>query len=324
MRSNKQGLRAGTQVGFFVLFCVAPLFNLFRFDLDEGHFYLLGFHWSIGIGEALSNGQLALNLLLYGLLPVVFFLGLGFYLFYRFGRIYCGWLCPHFSLVETFNRLMLKASAKMSVWLKQGLTQAQLEQMGIKQNPVWWLALVPLAVIMGFTWALVLLTYIINPQEVYWQLWNFQLSFAKQTFLIAATLVLSLEFLLARHLFCRYGCAFGLFQSLAWMANRRGLRIRFDKSRASQCRDCDNDCDHACPMQLKPRGIKRHMFSCTQCNQCVTACENSQGKTRPILSWQSGLVEDENAVAIPIGFYPKAIADRKTESKPRVQKVRQA
>jgi ferredoxin-type protein NapH len=31
--------------------------------------------------------------------------------------------------------------------------------------------------------------------------------------------VFTLEFALARHLFCRFGCAVGLFQSLAWMAN---------------------------------------------------------------------------------------------------------
>ncbi|MDQ7048944.1 MAG: 4Fe-4S binding protein [Enterobacterales bacterium] len=276
MSLQKQIIRSITQISFFVLFCVAPLFNLFRFDLDQGHFYLLGFHWSIGIGEALSSGQLAVNLLVYGLLPVVSLLIFGFYLFYRFGRIYCGWLCPHFSLVETFNRLMLKASGKMSIWLKKSLSESQLNQLEIKKNRLWWFVLVPLVLLMGFTWALVLLTYIINPQEVYSQVWNFQLTFAKQVFLIAASFILSLEFLLARHLFCRFGCAFGLFQSLAWMANRRGLRIWFDKSRSNQCKDCDNDCDHACPMQLKPRSLKRHMFSCTQCNLCVTACEKSK------------------------------------------------
>ena len=57
-----QRLRWFTRTAFFVLFCVAPIFNLFRYDLSEGHFYLLTFHWSIGIGEELEIGQLALNL----------------------------------------------------------------------------------------------------------------------------------------------------------------------------------------------------------------------------------------------------------------------
>ncbi len=299
----KQTIRRITQVGFFVLFCLAPVFNLFRFDIDEGHFYLLGFHWSIGIGEKLSSGQLAINLLFYGLLPLVGFLILGFYLFYRFGRIYCGWLCPHFSLVETFNRLMLKASGKISIWIKKPMNKKQLDKLKIQKHPCWWLLLIPLVVAMGFVWALVLLTYIIDPQEVYHQLFNDQLTTAKSIYLSLATLVFSLEFLLARHLFCRFGCAFGLLQSVAWMANRRALKIQFDKARASQCKTCDNDCDQACPMQLKPRSIKRHMFSCTQCNQCVTACEVSQGKSRSLLHWQLGKAGDPNSVAIAIHCY---------------------
>ena len=35
-------------------------------------------------------------------------------------------------------------------------------------------------------------------------------------------------------------------------------------------------CEHACPMRLKPRSTKRHMFTCTQCMQCIEACENVQ------------------------------------------------
>jgi hypothetical protein len=38
---------------------------------------------------------------------------------------------------------------------------------------------------------------------------------------VCATTVLSLEFLFARHLFCRFGCAIGIFQSFAWMTNKR-------------------------------------------------------------------------------------------------------
>ena len=32
-------------------------------------------------------------------------------------------------------------------------------------------------------------------------------------------------------------------------------------------------CDNACPMRLQPRLQKRRMFTCTQCQQCVQACE---------------------------------------------------
>ena len=34
-------------------------------------------------------------------------------------------------------------------------------------------------------------------------------------------------------------------------------------------------CDTACPMRLHPRNIKRMMFSCVQCGQCLDECERS-------------------------------------------------
>ncbi len=299
---NLQKLRRITQSFFFVLFCVAPLFNLFRFDLDEGHFYLLTFHWSIGIGDDLPTGQLAKNLLFYGLLPIVGLLAFGFYLFYKYGRLYCGWLCPHFSVVEMVNQNLSKAIGKLSIWDKRELPNVQADGRPRHQNVLWWLVVVPLAVSMAFLWAVVLIGYVINPLEFFSDLWQQTLSFPKKAFLITATAVLSFEFLFARHLFCRFGCAFGIFQSLAWMGNRKGLVISFDKERSNQCKTCDSYCDHACPMRLKPRGMKRHMFSCTQCTQCLMACDIAQ-QGNPVLSWKPGNALDENTVAIPISFY---------------------
>ena len=42
-------------------------------------------------------------------------------------------------------------------------------------------------------------------------------------------------------------------------------------------------------MRLKPRNVKRWMFACTQCGQCISACgtvnrDNPQG---PLLRWVS-------------------------------------
>jgi len=298
---KRQNFRTISQVSFFILFCTAPIFNLFRFDLDEGHFYLLTFHWSVGIGENLTSGLLAINLLVYGLLPIVFVLVLAFYLFYKFGRIYCGWLCPHFSVVELINQHLGKAIGKLSIWDREKLPKRQVDGHPRKQNRWWWFVVVPLAVSMAFLWATVLIGYVINPFKIYYGLFNHSLSFSEQTFIITATAILSFEFLFARHLFCRFGCAFGMFQSLAWMSNRKGLVISFDKNRASQCKTCDSYCDHACPMRLKPRGMKRHMFSCTQCTQCLNACDISQ-KGSPVLRWKAGEENDKNTVTIPICF----------------------
>ena len=42
-------------------------------------------------------------------------------------------------------------------------------------------------------------------------------------------------------------------------------------------------------MRLKPRNVKRMMFTCTQCAQCISACETTQrdNPNGPLLQWVS-------------------------------------
>ena len=44
-------------------------------------------------------------------------------------------------------------------------------------------------------------------------------------------------------------------------------------------------------MRLNPRNIKRMMFSCVQCGQCLTACDSSQSAQQraPTLEWKVGV-----------------------------------
>ena len=57
------------------------------------------------------------------------------------------------------------------------------------------------------------------------------------------------------------------------MANKNAMVVGIGRKRAKLCVVCDRSCEHACPMRLKPRILKRNMFTCTQ---CVQACENVQ------------------------------------------------
>ena len=289
------------------MFCLAPIFDFFRFDLEEGHFYLLTIPWSIGIGDAQQQSQLAVNLLVFGLIPIVSFLAIMFWLFYRYGRIYCGWLCPHFGVVELINSLMHRAIGKLSIWDKNRLPEHLVNGKSIQPKSSWWWLTVIIAICIAFIWTLVLMTYILNPREVYQHLWALSLSQNETLFLIISTIVLSADFFFARHLFCRFGCAVGMFQSLAWMSNRSALVVQYDLSKASQCKDCNNYCDHVCPMRLKPRSKKRHMFSCTQCTECLQACEAAQSG-RTVLTWKKG--NDNDSVSIPLIDRSSLLDDR--------------
>ena len=319
-----QAWRRRTQIGFFILFLLAPALNLLRFDLNETQLWFLGMRWSLGI-DALARGevsatQAALNLMLHGFLPAVLFIVAFLGIAYRYGRIYCGWLCPHFSAVESLNSLLHRACGKLSLWDRTTTQRA-----GIEPAKRWWPLFGLSCVIMGFTWAITLLTYLLPPAQIWGGLLAGNLSPGPMRFLVIGTLIFTLEFAFARHLFCRFGCAVGLFQSLVWMANPRGMVVAFSRERARDCKTCrhetadgkalpgpvalaspktvdlsaampvqpalpGNACDADCPMRLHPRNVKRLMFSCVQCGQCLTACDathTAQQRT-PTLQWEIG------------------------------------
>lgn len=295
-----QRLRRATQVGFFVLFLLAPALNLLRFDLSEAQLWFLGVRWTLGI-DALRAGEIdatqaGLNLVLRALLPLVVLAGSFLWVAYRYGRLYCGWLCPHFSMVESLNNLLHRACGKLSVWDAVPVVRA-----GVQPHRGWWPLFAVSCLVAAFTWAITLLTYLLPPTVIWGGLLTGTLTPNQTRFLVVGTAVFFLEFALARHLFCRFGCAVGLFQSLAWMANPRSLVVAFDRGQARDCKTCQselpqqngtgNACDSQCPMRLKPRNIKRRMFSCVQCGQCLQACETTQKAQgrQPNLTWKVGV-----------------------------------
>lgn len=303
-----QHLRLVTQIGFFVLFCLAPVFDLLRYDLVAGHAWFLGMPWTTGL-EDFSNGRIGALEAAWRVSIRIFVPLLGtalalIYVSWRWGRLYCGWLCPHFSAVETINRLMRKAIRKFSIWDIGPLPPYEPNGRPFDSDPRWWPVTIAVALGFAFSWAVVFLTYLLPPFEVYGNLLNGELTQNQFIFIAAATVALTIEFLFARHLFCRYACAVGVFQSLAWMANSKAMVIGYDRKRAADCSSCDSACDHVCPMRLKPRSIKRKMFTCTQCAQCLDACATTQvgNPQGPLLQWVQGEAARQNEAGLRSGY----------------------
>ncbi len=300
MPTALQDRRLLYRLGFFILFVMAPPLDIFRLDLTRGHFILFGLDWTLGLdpflrGEA-GVGEATLNLLLRGFLPILLLGGGLLWLAWRYGRLYCGWLCPHFSVVEIINGLMRRASGKPTLWEKQPLPERQPDGSLLKPDRRLWPLTLLAVLLFAVLWAVVLMTYLLPPQEIYSNLLSGQLTRNQSIFIGVATLAFCIEFLFARHLFCRFGCAVGLFQSLVWMANKRAMVVGFDGAGASGCVGCNAACDNACPMRLKPRSIKRKMFTCTQCAQCISACTEVQAahNAPPLLQW----VDEECALQV--------------------------
>jgi polyferredoxin len=286
-----QHARLMTRTGFFILFIFAPILDIFRFDLYLGHFIIFGQNWTLGL-EAFQNGEITgqqavLNVFLYAFLPLLLVAGTFIGVSWFYGRLYCGWLCPHFSVVEMVNSLMEKTIGKASIWDKGSTPERDIFGKKNIHNKKLWIVTFPIIVVFAFVWAVSLITYMLPPNVIYHNLLTNQLTTVQFNFIAIATLVFTLEFTFARHLFCRFGCAVGLFQSLAWMANKSALVVRFKRDQVKECVDCSDHCNHACPMRLKPRSTKRHMFTCTQCGLCIDACEKVQGQKQQesLLHW---------------------------------------
>lgn len=318
-RSPRQRWRALTQASFFLLFVLAPVFDLLRLDLTLGHFVILGHNYTLGLGPfqagQMSTTEAAFRVVLRVFAPLVILGGGLLYVAWRWGRLYCGWLCPHFSVVETINGLMRRATGRNSLWDRTRLPNARPDGSRESRHAAWWPVTSAAIVGFAFTWAVVLLTYLLPPERVYSHLIAGELARSELIFIAAATIVFTIEFTLARHLFCRYACAVGMFQSLAWMGNPRAMVIGFDRSRAAECARCFADtgpgyaaCEGVCPMRLKPRNIKRLMFACTQCGQCADACATVQrGAARePLLAWIGGEAAKQNEA----GFAAPRVARR--------------
>lgn len=296
-RRSLQRRRRALQLSFFVIFLVAPALDWLRFDLHETQLWFLGDRWSLGI-DAFVRGELsatgvALSIIVRGILPVlavaIAFLAVA----RRYGRLYCGWLCPHFSLVELLNDLLHRASGRFSVWEREAVVIGKREP-----RRRYWPLFAASCVAFGFLWAITLLTYLLPPAEIWGGLISGTLTPNQTRFLAIASAVFSLEFAFARHFFCRFGCAVGFFQSLVWMGNPKGMVVSYDDQMTRDCKSCSTvrstagaSCDNACPMRLRPRQVKRMMFSCVQCGRCVAECaESAAGRhAAPPLEWRIGV-----------------------------------
>jgi ferredoxin-type protein NapH len=306
-----QQSRTTAKVAFFALFLFAPLLDIFRFDLELGHFIIFGQAWTISLDFILYGDgdsiDAAIRIFTRVLFPGMAFVVITGLLIWKYGRIYCGWLCPHFSVVELINNLMLRKLNRITIW-----ETASKKSRGLLPKLIVFIA----ALSMAFIWAIGLLSYLLAPKVLLTDLASFNLDFGPTLFVSVATIIFTADFLFARHVFCKYGCALGLFQSLIWMANNKAMVIKFDRSRAKACRDCESynkhkPCDQACPMRLPTRNMKRAKFTCTQCVQCVSACNEVQ-KDNPeggLLSWVSG--EEAIDVDRPAGKYKIVIKEVK-------------
>ena len=154
------------RTAFFALFLLAPVLDLFRFDLTQGHFILVGYPWTLGI-DAAEPVRSGMNIIVRGFLPIALIVAIGAWVSWRYGRLYCGWLCPHFSVVETINSLMRRASGKLTLWQKERLPEVQSDGVEIHPHKWVWIPVALAILFFSLLWAVSFLTYLLPPFEVW-------------------------------------------------------------------------------------------------------------------------------------------------------------
>lgn len=136
-KDTLQSKRLITRTAFFGLFLLAPVLNIFRYDLTETCFVLFGFPLSFNLNPdwvvQSSPMDVASQVLLWFILPILILVPLVLWVAWKWGRIYCGWLCPHFSVVETINNLMTRITGRPTLW--EALKRAGAAR--LYTGPVW-------------------------------------------------------------------------------------------------------------------------------------------------------------------------------------------
>ena len=71
MLHSLQQKRRITQGAFFILFVLTPVFDIFRLDLNLGHFIIVGQDWTLGL-EAFQRGQMTTGEAVFNIFTRVF------------------------------------------------------------------------------------------------------------------------------------------------------------------------------------------------------------------------------------------------------------
>lgn len=254
---------------FWALVFLGPALDVFRVDMINQQLVFLG--------QAHSFRFETLMWLPVGFYGAVILIGLVSFLW---GRLFCGWACPHNTLTEWTRPLRAMLGPKLG-----RETQPRWMKLLLRKNPhvleaLFWLSPV-IALPLTFVLSVLLSFYVVPPQWVLGQYAgghpHIALLWGNGLFML-----IGLFLLYAGHDFCRTCCPYGMGQSIsAYHENSpwRPMEIRFSGDEVSQCKTC-TACQIACPVDIDPRKpalggnlMVGQFDGCFNCGECIDACK---------------------------------------------------
>lgn len=222
------------------------------------------------------------------------------------GRLFCGWVCPHNTLVEWTKPIrMLIGLGKKPFRLRQWESKSPWRR--------------GLSVCLSLLWALAI-TYLISTLFLFYfvpvEWYVAQLQAGTMPAIVwygqGLMMMIGLFMIYAGYEFCKSACPYGLSQSLSayLTAKWTPMEIRYkNNGDLSACKSC-TACQSACPVHIDPRNVENLVVGigegCFNCGDCIDACNTvrSAQKKPGLLRFSSPFNPADNR-AVP----PREIAE---------------
>ena len=247
-------IRLAILTGAFLLILINPLLNFYlHIDFIQGWYQSLGIGslWFVSPLEGLESLLVTKSVYMPSLIGMVIPVLIAFML----GRVFCSWICPITFILELFDRLRLRISRKK--YLRDRLVLAR--------QLLWYTLIAELVIsmIIGAPIFVFMSPPGLVGREI--MMWVFFGSLAIEGIIIIAVIVLEL---LTRRCYCRYFCPLGAL--LAFIGQKRKLRVRQDVGACTSC----GKCDLVCPMGISPATGESVSPYCWNCGSCVDVCQD--------------------------------------------------
>lgn len=220
-----------------------------------------------------------------------------------FGRLFCGWLCPHNIMTESTRPFRAAVGIEpMPRWMALGVKRfpnikPALPWLGVGFGVLLCFGMTFLLFHAVLPWDFLVKGYLKGQPE--FALWTGQLLFT----------LIGVFLLFSGHHFCRSACPYGMAQSASAYqgGRRRPLEITYTGNRTEKTDSCGTctACQQVCPVDIDPRSDNvgsilkvGEFWGCWNCGECIDACKTVMDyRDQPALLAFKGYSSKEDTVA---------------------------
>ncbi len=209
-----------------------------------------------------------------------------------FGRIWCGYACPHTVFTDFFIKIEAFIQGDRNARIKLDSSEPSINKF-IKKS-ITHLVWIIISFIFAFGWV----CYFYDSMKLISDIFAFKVTKTAIIWLLALTFSTYLFAGFIRKRVCLYMCPYGRFQSA--MIEDSTKVITYNQWRSNDCIDCKK-CVVVCPMDIDIRdGLQ---IGCIGCGLCVDACDpvmDKINKPRGLISYDSVITASVKQNILPI------------------------